>query len=537
MPKLNREDNARSRSGRQPTVHKRITQAQLQRLYDAVTAPGKPPSQRKLALHLGVPRSTLQSYMARIDDGSITQDDITAWRSDGPVAGRPAFFSQTELNFLREISDQAVDLRQPLTFPEFCRILADYETRLCDADAGRKRLTPAGTTAWSESTARHVMATARISLRAAEGVSTASAAVTPATLRKWFQNAAAQHKEYAVHSDLIYTSDETKIPISGFSTSVLAPKGAHTVSAVSKPAGMHVTLLTTISTSSHASTEPKPLMVYQHGAVSDSTLKDGINVNHGMPPDWYVACTDKGFLHKILFDRYTQDALIPAVRARRLALGLPADTWACWYLDKCACHLDATILYRCYINNILLVLLPPNTTLYMQPLDVASFGPFKKNLLSEHAQQASSGDVRHFAAAVAKAYTATFTAGARTAAFKCAGLFPLDAEQVVSKLPRPLKVNLKAPLAAPVTPAGPATAPTALPTPDFALPADIKLSSIITALRLKCEGVSDPRTLHEASASFLQLSKELVTRADAIVALKNAQAHAGGTAATFLQSV
>jgi hypothetical protein len=54
----------------------------------------------------------------------------------------------------------------------------------------------------------------------------------------------------------------------------------------------------------------------------------------------------------------------------------PNEPWVL-LMDNHECHYTEEFISYCYANNITLFPLPPNSTHYLQPLDVGVFSPFK----------------------------------------------------------------------------------------------------------------------------------------------------------------
>ena len=107
--------------------------------------------------------------------------------------------------------------------------------------------------------------------------------------------------------------------------------------------------------------------------------------------------------------------------------------------DNLSSHLSPVSLKRAEELGVHFRLLPPNTTHFLQPLDVAFFGPLKRAwrdqlLTYKRIHLNKSLLKRHFAGEFKK-LLATIKPDTIKSGFKATGLVPFDPEQAVSRMP------------------------------------------------------------------------------------------------------
>lgn len=112
--------------------------------------------------------------------------------------------------------------------------------------------------------------------------------------------------------------------------------------------------------------------------------------------------------------------------------------------DNVSSHVSVKVLKLCQDNNIKLLFLPPNSTHLLQPLDVAFFAPLKKEWrkILEHWKSTSRGrnagslDKSQFPGLLKKLLRkCCFSNKTIKAGFRGAGIFPLNRNKVLEKLP------------------------------------------------------------------------------------------------------
>jgi hypothetical protein len=111
-------------------------------------------------------------------------------------------------------------------------------------------------------------------------------------------------------------------------------------------------------------------------------------------------------------------------------------------MDNQECHHTDEIIEYCYTNNIVLFPLPPNSTHYLQPLDVGVFGPFKhwhqEVLYRAIADGAYNFNKTDFFFHLQEIRDRTFKKSTIRSAWARSGLFPFDPSVVLDALQDPL---------------------------------------------------------------------------------------------------
>lgn len=112
--------------------------------------------------------------------------------------------------------------------------------------------------------------------------------------------------------------------------------------------------------------------------------------------------------------------------------------WRWLFLDGFTGHFGMEILDYCLRFDIEIVILPPHSTHYMQPMDVSVFTHLKNELqavLHEHINTGIPVFTRSdFVAAIRRCWQTAFTTGHVISGFQDTGLFPVDGTKVLAKL-------------------------------------------------------------------------------------------------------
>lgn len=152
-------------------------------------------------------------------------------------------------------------------------------------------------------------------------------------------------------------------------------------------------------------------------------------------PGWQYACTESGYTDskinfewlKRVFDPQTKEQ---ATQKPRVLIS-----------DGFGTHETLEVLEFCYENNITLCRLPSHTTHKLQPCDVGVFAPLK-DAYRDEVERLYRGGVNtigkdHFTSVYNSAREKAFTKRNITSAWAACGLFPLNADRVLRKTPKP----------------------------------------------------------------------------------------------------
>jgi len=159
------------------------------------------------------------------------------------------------------------------------------------------------------------------------------------------------------------------------------------------------------------------------------------------PKDWCLGKSDNGWMTRELFYEYMVNTFHPWLTEKEIPRPVIV------FFDGHVSHLTYHLSQFCKDNQIELVILYPNATHLIQPLDVGIFKPlkseWKKVVLGFKAEKDSpepenSAKVRrlkkeNFCEELQKAIQRSVTPGKIKNAFRASGLFPFDADNVKYK--------------------------------------------------------------------------------------------------------
>jgi len=164
--------------------------------------------------------------------------------------------------------------------------------------------------------------------------------------------------------------------------------------------------------------------------------------------DWRFACSRKGWTNDDIGLEWLCRCFEPETREK--AAGSPRVL----ILDGHNSHVNGEFIAQAYLNNILLLRLPPHTSHLLQPLDVGLFGPLKKyaSAAMEPLIQAGVSRVKkeEWLSAYLKGREKAFRDSNIFGGWRGAGLNPLQPSKILAKLPSPR---------IPSTPSTPSTMP------------------------------------------------------------------------------
>ena len=149
-------------------------------------------------------------------------------------------------------------------------------------------------------------------------------------------------------------------------------------------------------------------------------------------PECFWATSKRGWFTMPNFDEWFEAVVVPWAQSKG---GKPTVVLG----DNLSCHLSPVTLDRAGKLGISFRLLPPNTTHFLQPLDVAYFGPLKRawrEILLEYKQNHVNKSLlkKHFASEFKKLIERAKPENALSG-FKSTGLVPFDPEAAVARMP------------------------------------------------------------------------------------------------------
>ncbi|XP_020294258.1 uncharacterized protein LOC109859930 [Pseudomyrmex gracilis] len=211
-----------------------------------------------------------------------------------------------------------------------------------------------------------------LSKRMCKNVTLSRALVSETSVRKWFQNIDDYlKKEQLQNIDLsrIFNTDETALMLNPKESAVLAEKRSKNIyNIVNNNEKQNVTVLVT----ANAAGQLAPTMV----VFAYKRVPSSIYVT--MPEEFCAGHSDKGWMTATLFFEYIANKFHPWLI--KSGITLPVIL----YLDGYVSHLTQPLSEFCHLHQIILIALPPNTTHFLQPMDVSFFS---KNLQSTENSQ------------------------------------------------------------------------------------------------------------------------------------------------------
>lgn len=265
-----------------------------------------------------------------------------------------------------------------------------------------------------------------LSERLAENIKRCRAAVNHETMKKYF--AELKISLEGVPPERILNFDETNITDDPGKSKVVVRKGTKYPEKIMDSSKASVSVMFTGSASGVLL---PPYVVYKAEHLYDSWKEGG-------PKYCRYNRSKSGWFDSVIFKDYFQTVVVPYFQR----LGPGTNVVIC---DNLASHKAVDIVEMCEQYNIRFVLLPANSTHLCQPLDVAYFRPLKrvwKNTLekwkSQHrgciSKDAFPGLLKQTINHIGDKSAQNLIAG-----FCKTGIYPLDPEKVLSRLPKPIQ--------------------------------------------------------------------------------------------------
>ncbi|XP_066270839.1 uncharacterized protein [Branchiostoma lanceolatum] len=215
---------------------------------------------------------------------------------------------------------------------------------------------------------------------------------------------------------VIYNADETGVDLSAKVSKVIVPRGAKRSPSRRGGSRDHVSAL--ICVSAAGQTVP-PMIIFNKSFPGGSYTEGG-------PANAIYAYSESGFVDDVLFEKwFTQSFVHHAHKDRPVVL----------IVDQHYSHFTLKVLEAAVSNNIIILGLPPHTTHFLQPLDVAIFSPLKtKWAQTLEVMQAANPHFqvtkRNFAKIFSNVYDTTISPSLIKNSFKKTGIFPLNDDAI-----------------------------------------------------------------------------------------------------------
>ena len=246
----------------------------------------------------------------------------------------------------------------------------------------------------------------------------------PRVIQQWFDLIQATIQKYGILDDDIYNFDETGFAMGLTATAkVITRAEYYGRRPVLQPGNREwVTVVESISASGWAL---PPTIIFKaklyHYAWFDN-----------LPGDWRFEVSANGWTTDEIGLRWLQKCFIPATNSRI------KGKYRLLILDGHGSHLTPQFDEICAQNNIISICMPPHSSHLLQPLDIGCFASLKRAYGKLVERQIRLGinhiDKLDFLEAYPLARVETFKSATIQNSFIAAGLVPLDADRVISKL-------------------------------------------------------------------------------------------------------
>ena len=169
-----------------------------------------------------------------------------------------------------------------------------------------------------------------------------------------------------------------------------------------------------------------PMVVYKAMNIYTSWCERG-------PKGTIYSCSKSGWFDGYQFEKWFFELLLPRLKrkvGKKLIIG-----------DNLSSHISMDVVQACRENDIAFVCLPANSTDKLQPLDVGVFGPMKsswRKILTEYKEDNPTkvGILKiHFPGLLLELLQDCEPGRHLPAAFKKCGLFPVDEDQAIMRIP------------------------------------------------------------------------------------------------------
>ncbi len=273
---------------------------------------------------------------------------------------------------------------------------------------------------WASFRRRHP----EISLKTSFSLSVARAKASSAeSLSEYFSTLqeTLEESELIDQPGLIYNMDETGFPLEPKPPKTVHRKGDKQPYHITKGSKSQVTVVACVN----ASGQYIPPMVI----FARKTMNPELAV--GEVPGTVYGMSAKGWMTSIIFDKWFKRHFLRYASAVRPIILL---------MDGHSSHYSPETIQLAAEEGVILFALPPNTTHLSQPLDKGVFGPFKvhwRQVCHDYrvSQPGRVVNIYSFNSLLSKAWMKSMTAVNIINGFKTTGIYPLNQDAVIKKLP------------------------------------------------------------------------------------------------------
>ena len=335
--------------------------------------------------------------------------------------GRPTRLSEECSKQIANSIDILADWKVPLSGSEVCLLVKGYLDAKGVKDPVFKNNLPGPN--WLESFSKQY----NFSKRFADNVTINRAEVSSEVINSYFDNLqeTLQEMEVPIPPENIFNYDETNISNNPASKKVLVRRGRRRVERKAEHSKQTISLMFC----GNASGQYLPSMVIYK---SKNVYNDW---STGEPDGAVYECTKSGWFDARTFEIWFKRVFLPNVIDGRSSPG-PVVLIG----DNLPSHFFTMVIEECLKHNIIFITMPANSTHLCQPLDVAVFGPVKRSWRKildrwrKDTRRKGTIPKTQFPRLLKQLFE-TFSSSNLKAGFRATGIFPLDCNQVLKRLP------------------------------------------------------------------------------------------------------
>ncbi|XP_068992239.1 tigger transposable element-derived protein 1-like [Neodiprion pinetum] len=263
-----------------------------------------------------------------------------------------------------------------------------------------------------------------LSIRKPQHLSTSRAAVNREELQEWFKDSGKYLESknlLNIPASRIFNCDESSILLCPDAESVLAEKGSRAVYKIVDGGKESLTVLFTYRADR---TRAPPMLMYSYKKSIPKKIVENT------PTGWGLGVSDSGWMTTETFYEYITNVFYPWLLEEKTEFPVIL------YMDNHSSHLNLPLVTFCREKQIELVMLPPNSTHIMQPLDISFFHPFKetwKKCVPKWKNEHGVGQIKKEDFPQVLKFTLDSMKNEKSvvvSGFKGAGLYPFDSNAV-----------------------------------------------------------------------------------------------------------
>ena len=184
-------------------------------------------------------------------------------------------------------------------------------------------------------------------------------------IKLWMEKVQALGNEFRFDEEFIFNFDETSIQIDDNHLKVLSTKEIKPI-VKKNPSINHLTLGITICQDGSIL---KPLLVSKR-------KKGALGKMEKLNFEYLEYYSKTGWINQVIFFNYFSDYFLKKISKKRKKLK-KENAHVIVFIDNHSSHFDEKLCFQFFRNNIHLILLPPNCTHILQPLDIGFFSLFQ----------------------------------------------------------------------------------------------------------------------------------------------------------------